>query len=396
MERTSLDTVDMDRTIATTFAHHLRFTSDVLSPANAVLAEALTVEGGPVRVLPFVDTQVAAAMPDLPERLRTYFDAYESIELAGRVQPVVGGELCKNDRDAVYRVLEAIQEAGLDRQSFVLAIGGGAVLDCVGFAAAIAHRGMRLVRLPTTTLAQGDSGVGVKNGINGFGQKNYLGSFAVPWAVINDEGFLATLSERDWRSGFSEAVKVALLKDADLFDQLCEAAPAVRNRQPEVTVPLLQRSAELHLEHIVSGGDPFELGTGRPLDFGHWAAHKLETLTNFELRHGEAVAIGLAIDVTYGEQVGCLPHDIAERVRQCLAAMGFALQHPAMHDLDVLLAGLEEFRAHLGGALSIPMIEDVGRPIEINAIDHALLERAVAMLMMGADRDALADIPVGD
>ena len=361
----------MDRSFHITHNHRLRSTHDSLDPANATLTECIgdVNDAKPVRVLACVDTNVAKAMPELPDRLRAYAAHHKTFELAGRVQPVVGGEICKNDRDAMYRVLNAINEAGLDRHDFTLAIGGGAVLDCVGFAAAIAHRGMRLIRMPTTTLAQCDSGVGVKNGINGFGQKNYLGTFAAPHAVINDERFLTTLSDRDWRCGFSEAVKVALLKDAELFEQLCDNAHRIAQRDIHATTPLLRRSAELHLRHITDGGDPFEQGAGRPLDFGHWAAHRLEIMTDFALRHGEAVAIGLALDVTYAAQIGMLHADTAARVRDCLADMGFALHHPAMHDTNALLTGIEQFRAHLGGALAIPTIAGVAQPRDLDTVD---------------------------
>ena len=138
-------------------------------------------------------------------------------------------------------------------------LGGGAVLDAVGFAAAAAHRGVRLVRVPTTTLAQADSGVGVKNGINAFGKKNFLGTFSPPWAVINDEAFLQTLSDRDWRCGIAEAVKVALLKSERFFDQIGEAVPRLRMRDEQALIPIVRRSAWLHLHHITDGGDPFEL-----------------------------------------------------------------------------------------------------------------------------------------
>ncbi len=116
----------------------------------------------------------------------------------------------------------------------MVVIGGGAVLDAVGFAAAIAHRGIRLVRLPTTTLGQADSGIGVKNSVNLFGKKNWIGTFAVPWAVINDAALLGTLSDRDFICGFAEAVKVSLLKDAAMFGQLCSSAGEIRRRQSAV------------------------------------------------------------------------------------------------------------------------------------------------------------------
>jgi len=372
----------MDRSFHIPFTHRLCCTHDALDPANPVLADCIRddTRGQPARMLAFVDTNVANALPDLPDRLRAYAEAHGVFELADRVQPVVGGEMCKNDRDAMYRVLNAINEAGLDRHDFVLAIGGGAVLDCVGFATAIAHRGMRLLRMPTTTLAQGDSGVGVKNGINGFGQKNYLGTFAVPHAVINDEHLLTTLTDRDWRCGFSEAVKVALLKDADLFEKLCDNAHRIAQRDMRIAAPLLRRSAELHLQHITDAGDPFEHGVGRPLDFGHWAAHRLEVMTDFALRHGEAVAIGLALDVTYAEHLGILAPTPADRIRVCLHNIGFKLHDPAMHDTDALLLGVEHFRAHLGGRLALPMIKAPGRMTELDRLDRATVQRTIETL----------------
>jgi 3-dehydroquinate synthase len=188
----------------------------------------------------------------------------------------------------------------------VLGIGGGAVLDMVGYAAATAHRGIRLIRVPTTVLAQNDSGVGVKNGINAFGKKNFLGTFAPPYAVLNDIDFLTTLDDRDWRSGIAEAVKVALIKDANFFEFITTNAKALARRDMDSMQHLVYRCAQLHLNHIANSGDPFEKGSSRPLDFGHWAAHKLEQLTHYNLRHGEAVAIGIALDTTYSYMAGML------------------------------------------------------------------------------------------
>jgi 3-dehydroquinate synthase len=265
-----------------------------------------------------------------------------------------------------------------------VAIGGGAVLDAVGFAAAIAHRGLRLVRLPTTTLAQADSGVGVKNGVNLFHTKNWLGAFAVPWAVVNDALLLETLPDRDFLAGFSEAVKVALLKDPGLFADLCRAATRIRCRDMTVCLPLIRRSAEMHLEHIANGGDPFEMREARPLDFGHWSAHKLEAMTGFALRHGEAVAIGIAIDTVYASLALGLDPSVADRVLACLVQLGFALDHPQLGDSTQLLAGLEEFRQHLGGRLTLTMLQGIGQPTEVHEIDRGLMCRAIEQVRQSA------------
>lgn len=364
------------------FAHRLFFTRNAFDPTNDSLASLLPPQDNrPARVLAFLDAHVAQAIPETPDHLRAYAAAHpDRFALADRVQPVLGGEACKNDRDAMYRILEAIDRNRIDRHSYVLAIGGGAVLDCVGFAAAIAHRGVRLVRMPTTTLAQADSGVGVKNAINGFGKKNFLGTFAVPWGVVNDEAFLQTLPDREWRGGFAEAVKVALVKDAAFFEEIERLAPLVAARRMDAATPIVRRSAELHLRHIAGGGDPFELTTARPLDFGHWAAHKLEAMTAYRLRHGEAVAIGVALDILYSHMAGTLDATSRDRVIACLRGLGFDLWHDALRDAETLLVGLEEFREHLGGELTVTMLGGIGRGIDVHRVDAQLVRRAITRL----------------
>src|SRR5207249_4231810 len=145
------------------------------------------------------------------------------------------------------------------------------------------------------------------------GKKNFIGTFAPPWAVINDFQLLSSLSERDKRAGYVEAVKVALIRDKDFFEALEQDVDALRNFEPEAMQRLIYRCAELHLEHIATSGDPFEFGSARPLDFGHWAAHKLEQLSDYRIRHGEAVAIGIALDTIYSRQIGLLDAASAER-----------------------------------------------------------------------------------
>src|SRR5438309_212761 len=266
-----------DVPFAPSFVHRLHFTGDVLGDDRDVLARVLEPSGDrPAKVQFWVDEHVALARADLKAKLRGFAsDHADRIELAGNVQVAPGGEAVKNDIHILERMLKVFHAANLDRRSYVVVIGGGAVLDAVGFAAAIAHRGIRLVRLPSTTLGQADSGVGVKNGVNLFGKKNWLGSFAVPWAVINDAGLLDTLPDRDFICGFSEAVKVSLLKDRKLFERLCREAGRIRRREMEASLPVIRASAEWHLRHITRGGDPFENEMARPLDYGHWSAHKL-------------------------------------------------------------------------------------------------------------------------
>ena len=188
----------------------------------------------------------------------------------------------------------------------MIAVGGGAVLDAVGLVAATTHRGVRLIRVPTTVLAQDDSGVGVKNGVNLYGVKNFCGTFAPPFAVLNDLDLLTPLAERDKIAGMAEAVKVALIRDGDFFAWLERHADDLITFQRPALAAMIRRCAELHMRQIAHGGDPFETGSARPLDYGHWSAHKLESLTKHHLRHGEAVAIGIALDARYSVLAGLL------------------------------------------------------------------------------------------
>lgn len=365
---------------AVPFVHRLYYAFDLWRNGGGVLTTLLEpgVPGQPARTMVFIDSGVAAAWPGLTSQIGAWARSHAlRVALVGPVRILPGGEPCKNDRRVFDDVLAAMGEARLCRRSYVVAIGGGAVLDLVGFAAAVAHRGVRLVRLPTTTLAQADAGVGVKNGINLFGRKNFAGTFAVPWAVINDESFLQTLDDRDWRSGFAEAVKVALLKDPAFFADLARDARRIAARDLATARPHLRRSAELHLRHIAQGGDPFEMRQARPLDFGHWSAHRLEEMTGFAVRHGEAVALGIALDCAYARLAGLLSSDDELAVFRCLGELGFVLWHPALADVESLLEGLESFREHLGGELTITLLRGVGRPVDVHDVDRTLMARAV-------------------
>jgi len=371
------------------------FTQDSWAPTNTVFFDAIRREEADRRhrVLVVIDGQVAAAHPSLPRDIRAYFAAFaDALELVADPLIVPGGEAVKNDFAHPLAILKRINDVGLDRQSFIVVIGGGAVLDMVSFAAAIGHRGVRVIRFPTTVLSQGDSGIAVKNGINLFGKKNFVGTFVPPFAVINDSRFLESLSRRDRISGVVEAVKVALLRDPGFYRYMETHADAIAEGDLAVLTSLIRRSAELHLAHICGNGDPFELGSARPLDFGHWAAHKLESLTSHRLRHGEAVAIGIALDVTYSVRKGFLAQICADRIMRLLERVGFRLWDRALLDRApggamAIIQGLREFREHLGGELHITLLRGIGQSFEVTEMDEAMVCRAIGDLQLRADDD---------
>ncbi|MFN5639251.1 MAG: 3-dehydroquinate synthase, partial [Akkermansiaceae bacterium] len=254
-----------------------------------------------------------------------------------------------------------------------------------GYAVATAHRGLRLVRFPTTTLSQDDSGVGVKNAINAFGKKNWIGTFSVPFAVINDFKLLESQDPESSISGLIEAIKVALVKDGEFFQWIEANVTALSHLEREPFEECIKRSALLHARHIALGGDPFETGSSRPLDFGHWAAHKMEALTNYELSHAEAVAVGLALDTIYSQKIGFLSEENAERIINVLINLGLKTYHPALDWADAkgnrrVLAGLDEFREHLGGELTVLLLSDLGKGVDVHEFNTTILEQSIEQL----------------
>ncbi|BAM04071.1 3-dehydroquinate synthase [Phycisphaera mikurensis] len=373
------------------FRHRLRFTADALGDDEQALLGVFEPAEGRVRVMPVIDGGVADGEPDLVDRVTDLFDRHpDRLEQVGGIVRVDGGEGVKNDPAVVENLLSRLNKLDVDRRNYVLVIGGGAVLDAVGYAAAVAHRGVRLVRMPTTTLAQDDSGIGVKNAVNLFSKKNWKGTFAVPWAVINDAKLLESLPDGAFRAGFSEAVKVFLLKDADAFGRLCRDAKRIAQRDMRAALPVIKESALWHLRHITEGGDPFEALEARPLDFGHWSAHKLEAMTDFSLSHGDAVAIGLAIDCLYSRRVLGLPPRDCERILGCLDDLRLLASHPALARTEELMDGLEEFRQHLGGRLTITLIREPGDPVDVHEIDDEAMLASIRELQERVGVEAAA------
>jgi 3-dehydroquinate synthase len=358
-------------TLSHRYAVH--FTHGAFEPSNSLVRDFLS-EQGSRRILFAVEEALVLKNPQLPCTVAAY---PTKAELPCSVRVFPGGERAKENDRVVKDLYRAMESEKLCRHSCVAAIGGGAFLDVVGFAAATFHRGIPHLRFPSTLLAQADAGVGVKNGINFAGKKNLVGTFAPPRAVINDLDMLATLDIRDLRAGLIEAVKVALIRDAAFFDWIESAADRLREGSPEEIATLARRCAELHVKHIATGGDPFELGSRRPLDFGHWAAHKLEQMSGFRLRHGEAVSIGIAIDSVYSAKTGNLSSRDLERILALLQRLGLPLYTPELDLADELLRGLEEFREHLGGELCVTLLRGIGDAHEVNMMDHELVLAAI-------------------
>ena len=362
------------------------FSHDVFAEENPLITSLFNKTGITApRILIFVDAGILKGRPNFSREIGNWANSQrDRLSLAAPPFIIQGSEHCKNNPGVVTHIQQQIAAHHLCRQSFVMAIGGGAILDTVGYAVATAHRGVHLIRLPTTVLAQNDAGVGVKNGINSFGRKNFIGTFTPPFAVINDFNFLDTLPVRDLRAGIAEAVKVALIKDQTFFKSLFAERHQLAAFERKSMEKMIIRCAKLHIEHIGGQGDPFESGSARPLDFGHWSAHKLEEITAGTVKHGEAVAIGITLDSLYCCQTGFILESELDSILTLIEDLGLPLYHPALANLKVKEA-LNEFQEHLGGPLCITLLTGLGSKAEVHNIDTALMRRCINIL---AERSA--------
>ncbi len=354
------------------------FTDDVFNPNNKAFRNILEQAGNHQhRVLMIIDSGVIENHPTLTSQIDSYFSQHKDIMLkSGDCFSIPGGEIAKQDFKYINQIYQLIAEKKICRHSFVVVIGGGAVIDAVGYAVATAHRGVRLIRFPTTVLAQNDAGLGVKNAINFDNRKNFIGTFSPPWGVICDYNFLSSLNSSDKRAGMAEAIKIALVKDKGFFDFLYMQRHTLANFEDQPLQTLIEQCAKLHLEHIAKSGDPFEQGSARPLDFGHWIAHKLEELSHNEIRHGEAVAIGIAIDSHYSYQLGWLSEEELKQILELLTTLGFVVNAPLLNKVN-LEAALDEFRQHLGGILTITLLKKIGVGQEVESIDIEIMKNSI-------------------
>ena len=363
------------------------FTKDTFRVENPLFRDlACSQESGArKKALFYIDEAVSAAHPKLDREIEAYCRHFaDDLNLKG-IYFLEGGEGLKNNPPCLEKIYADIERHGICRHSYIVGIGGGALLDVVGFAAATAHRGIRHFRLPTTTLSQADAGVGVKNGVNFNQKKNFIGAFAPPFAVVNDFSFLRTLPPEHFRNGYVEAIKVALIRDAAFFDWIETKAASLNQFESAAVGHLVQQCARLHVAHIAKSGDPFEMGSVRPLDFGHWAAHKLEQLSNFDISHGAAVAIGIAIDTLYSTEMGYLERPNAERVISLLTRLNFRIYSEYLERRDDsgyprILEGLAEFREHLGGALTVTLLKKIGQRFEVNEMNEELILKSIKRL----------------
>ena len=383
-----------EQKFSVSFDYPVYFSRNIFHPENDLLASVVDrkQELRLHRIKAFVDSGLVACVEDFPGKITAYVESRSNrLGMEGSVEIVPGGARAKNDWDLVRGIMGTLARGHLCRQSYVLAVGGGSVLDMVGLAASLVHRGVRLIRVPSTVLAQNDAGVGVKNGIDDHGMKNFAGTFSPPFAVLNDSRLLRTLPFEHWIGGIAEAFKVAIIKDRDFFDFLSLNAQKFRNRDEAAMAAAIRRCAVLHLEHIRTNGDPFEFGSARPLDFGHWSAHRLEVVSDHRIGHGQAVAMGMALDSCYAALKGLLASAEREYILDALERSGLPVWDPLLEEKGPdgrlrILKGLDDFQEHLGGEMNVTLPGPIGRKTEVHQMDPAALGEAMVYLKKRAGR----------
>lgn len=368
------------------FSYPVQFTEHAFATSNQhlkQLLQSIAQQSEQIKVMVIVDSGITTHNSAFTQSVADYL---QQSPISLLTAPVIlpGGEAVK-DESQINQLYQTFWHHNVDRHAIVIAIGGGALLDAVGYACATFHRGVKLLRMPSTVLAQNDAGVGIKNGYNRLNAKNLIGTFAPPHGVLNDFALLNSLSTRDQRAGLAEAVKVAAIRSEAFFNWLEDNAHLLAQFDAKASQYAIKECARLHLKQITGAGDPFETGSARPLDYGHWSAHKLESLTQYQVRHGEAVAIGMALDALYATATGLLATEDSERVLQLLQNLGFELWHPALlfrneDNQNAILQGVEEFRQHLGGELCITLLHNIGTGKEVNSLDLARLQSAIEQL----------------
>jgi len=347
-------------------------------PYHVVVGRGLLAELG-ARVAPLVRGRTVIITDETVAGLHgpAALASLAAAGVRGRLLTIPPGENSKSFAE-LERVIDRLLAFGLDRRDLIIALGGGVVGDLAGLAAALYMRGIDVVQVPTTLLAQVDSSVGGKTAIDTPRGKNLVGAFHQPRLVVADIDLLATLPERQLRSGWAEVLKHGLICDAGFFDWLADEGAAGAKGDPAALTLAVVRSIEI--KSAIVGEDEKEAGRRALLNLGHTFGHAIEAELGFDedaLTHGEAVALGCALAFRFSATQGlCMPAD-AERVETVIAAAGLPtrLEHAGAFSADCLLARMAGDKKAEGGRLTLVLARRIGEAFVEKAVDgRALVE----------------------
>ena len=294
---------------------------------------------------------------------------------------VEDGERYKN-LNTVARLLDALVKARADRSTTVIAIGGGVIGDMVGFSAATYLRGIPIVHVPTTLLAQVDSAIGGKTGVNHPLGKNLIGSFHAPSLVVADPIVLGTLPRREFRAGLYEVIKYGVIKEPALLDRMRNSITAIFNRDGDAVAPLVTASCRIKAE--VVSADKRESGPRRILNFGHTAGHALEAVTRYkQFRHGEAIGFGMLAALNIGVARGVTPKPLLDEVESLITQLG---PLPSVADISAkdVYAAIGRDKKVVAGTLHFVAAADRGKTVELTDVTEKEIKAAVRKIGLRA------------
>lgn len=343
------------------------------------------IGAGTVQALPQLLDQIAPGarrvIVSSPPVWELQGESFRRVANAKDVIIVPDGERFKN-LSTVSRVYENLIQRHADRSVVIVAIGGGVIGDLVGFAAATYLRGVRLVHVPTTLLAQVDSAIGGKVGVNHALGKNLIGAFHAPALVVADPQVLTTLPRREFRAGLYEVIKYGVIADPSLLDRIRDTLPAIFARDAEAVAPLVAASCRIKAD--VVSADERESGLRRILNFGHTVGHALEAATKYKrFRHGEAIGYGMLAALALGVARGVTPKPLYEEVDALIAHLG---PLPSVADISAreVLAAIGRDKKVVSGTLHFVAASERGKTIELTDVAEKELRAAIKKIGLRA------------
>jgi 3-dehydroquinate synthase len=288
------------------------------------------------------------------------------------------GEASK-DIKTCLSICDQLMAMGADRQAALIALGGGVVGDITGFVASIYMRGIPYIQVPTTLLAQVDSSIGGKTGIDLPMGKNLLGTFYQPKAVFIDLAFLQTLEPHELKNGLAEVVKYGIIDDPGLFGILETKAAAITNRDMDLLQEIVTRSCRIKKGVVET--DEQEKGMRRILNFGHTVGHALETESGYTIPHGDAVSMGMVAASILSERMHYLAAEEHERITALIRAIGLPDRIPASLSLEGIFAHMKGDKKKAGDALNFVLLKKIGIPFVTNGVPDQLIKETIGGLM---------------
>jgi 3-dehydroquinate synthase len=287
------------------------------------------------------------------------------------------GEAAKNFETSLH-IIDRMMDLGADRTSALIALGGGVVGDITGFIASIYMRGIPYIQVPTTLLAQVDSSIGGKTGIDLPQGKNLLGTFCQPKGVFIDLAFLNTLTPREFGSGLAEIVKYGIIDDPELFSSLEVEAEDIRTRNMNLLEKIITRSCRIK-KGIVEI-DEMEKGVRRILNFGHTIGHAIEAESGYSISHGDAISIGMVAAALISERLKYLPSEDRKRIISLIRSFGLPTRIPKTLSSDGIVSRINRDKKKEGDTIHFVLLKKIGIPFVNGSVPEPLMGEVIEVL----------------